>query len=134
MSRLDRLLGYVSSHPNARKIYRASDMILRVHSDASYLSRPRAGSVAGSVHYMGSSTNFVAIDPDAPTNHPVSANSTRIPVVVSFVAEAEITGVFAAACIIALDERQILTDLGHPNYPLSSIATTSARSGSPTAP
>jgi hypothetical protein len=104
MSRLDRLLGYVSSHPNARKMYRASDMILRVHSDASYLSHPRAGSVAGSVHYMGmgSSTNLFAPDPEAPVNHPVSAHSTRIPVIVSFVAEAEIAGVFAAARI-ALD-------------------------------
>jgi hypothetical protein len=37
-------------------------------------------------------------------------------VVVSFVAEAEIAGVFAAACI-ALDERQILADLGHPQPP-----------------
>jgi hypothetical protein len=116
MSRLDRLLGYVSSYPNARKIYPASDMILRVHSDASYLSRSRAGSVAGSVHYMGSSTNFFAIDPDAPTNHPVSVHSTRIPVVISFVAEAEIAGVFAAARI-AFDERQILADLGHPQPP-----------------
>jgi hypothetical protein len=103
MSRLDRLLGYVSSHPNARKIYRSSDMILRVHLDASYLSRPRAGSVAGSVHYMGSSTNFFAIDPDAPTYHPVSAHSTRVPVVASFVAEAR--------------RRQILVDLGHPQPP-----------------
>jgi hypothetical protein len=118
MSRLDRLLGYVFSHPNARKIYRASDMILRVHSDASYLSRPRAGSVAGSVHYMGmgSSTNFFAPDPEAPVNQLVSAHSTCIHVVVSFVAEAEIAGVFAAARI-ALDERQILADLGHPQPP-----------------
>ncbi len=29
MARLERLLGYVSAHPAARKIYRASDMILR---------------------------------------------------------------------------------------------------------
>jgi hypothetical protein len=60
--------------------------------------------------------NFFALDPEAPVNHPVSAHSTRIPVVVSFVAEAEIAGVFAAARI-ALDERQILADLGHPQPP-----------------
>jgi len=54
MARLERLLGYVSAHPSARKIYRASDMILRVLSDASYLSRPNAGSVAGSYHFLGS--------------------------------------------------------------------------------
>jgi hypothetical protein len=57
-----------------------------------------------------------ATDHEAPVNYPVSAHSTRIPVVVSFVAEAEIAGVFAAARI-ALDERQILADLGHPQPP-----------------
>ncbi len=30
MERLERLLGYVSAHPSGRKIYKASDMILRV--------------------------------------------------------------------------------------------------------
>ncbi len=33
-------------------------------------SRPRAGSVAGSVHYMMSSTNCFAIDPEAPSTTP----------------------------------------------------------------
>jgi hypothetical protein len=46
------------------------------------------------------------------------------------VAEAEIAGVFAAARI-ALDERQILADLGHPQPPTLSTAITSARLGSP---
>jgi hypothetical protein len=111
MTRLDRLLGFVSAHPNGRKIYRASDMILCVHSDASYLSRPRAGSVAGSTHFMGSpALTFLA---DGPINHPISTHSTRIPVVCSFVAEAEYGGLFAAARI-AVDERNILADLGHP--------------------
>ena len=114
MTRLDRLLGFVSAHPNGRKVYRASDMILCVHSDASYLSRPRAGSVAGSTHYMGSSAmTFLA---DGPINHPISTHSTRIPVVCSFVAEAEYGGLFAAARI-AVDERNILADLGHPQPP-----------------
>ncbi len=88
-------------------------MILCVHSDASYLSRPRAGSVAGSTHYLGSpAMTFLA---DDPINHPISTHSTRIPVVCSFVAEAEYGGLFAAALILtAVDERNILTDLGHP--------------------
>jgi hypothetical protein len=50
---------------------------------------------------------------DDPINHPVSTHSTRIPVVCSFVAEAEYGGIFAAARI-AVDERNILADLGHP--------------------
>jgi hypothetical protein len=50
IARLDRRLGYTAAHPNGRTIYRASDMVLRCYSDASYLSRPRAGSVAGGHH------------------------------------------------------------------------------------
>jgi hypothetical protein len=117
ISRLNRLLSFVSAHPNGRKIYRASDMILCIHSDASYLSRPNAGSVAGSFHYLGSSYSFHPTLPDDfPINHPVSARSTKIPVVVSFVAEAEYAALFASARI-AVDERQILADLGHPQPP-----------------
>jgi hypothetical protein len=117
LSRLTRLLGFVAKHPNGRKIYRASDMILRIHSDASYLSRPRAGSVAGSFHWLGSAYTFVphAFD-TTPINHPVSAHSTRIPVVVSFVAEAEYAALFAAARL-GVDERLILANLGHPQPP-----------------
>jgi hypothetical protein len=107
MRRLDRLLGYASSHPNGRKVYRASGMVLRVLSDASYLSRPKAGSVAGSHHFLGHE------DDEEFLNHPISNHSTRIPVVCSFVAEAEYAGVFAAARI-AVDERQILANMGHP--------------------
>jgi hypothetical protein len=111
MTRLDRLLGYAAAHPNGRKVFRASTMtmILRSYSDASFLSRPRAGSVAGSHHFLGDHSD------DAPLNHPISTHCTRIPVVCAFVAEAEYAGVFAAARI-ATNERQIqiLEDMGHP--------------------
>jgi hypothetical protein len=63
MKRLDRLLGYAAAHPNGRQIFRASEMVLRSLSDASYLSRPRAGSVAGSHHFLGDA------DDNAPLNH-----------------------------------------------------------------
>ncbi len=53
MARLQRLLGYVAEHPDGRKIFRASDMLLRVLSDASFLSHPNAGSVAGGLSYLG---------------------------------------------------------------------------------
>jgi hypothetical protein len=48
-----------------------------------------------------------------PHQSPHLTHSTRIPVVRSFVAEAEYGGLFAAARI-AVDERNILADLGHP--------------------
>jgi hypothetical protein len=82
-------------------------MVLRVLPDASCLSRPKGGSVAGSHHFLGHE------DDDEFLNHPISNHSTRIPVVCSFVAEAEYAGVFAAARI-AVDEHQILTNMDHP--------------------
>jgi hypothetical protein len=107
MARLLRLLGYVAAHLDGRKIFRASDMLLRVLSDASFLSRPKAGSVAGGLSYLG------LIDDDDRVNHPISCHSTRIPVVCSFVAEAEYAGLYAAARI-ATEERKILANMGHP--------------------
>jgi hypothetical protein len=53
MARLQRLLGYVAAHPDGRKIFRALGMLLRVLSDASFLSRPKAGSVASGLSYLG---------------------------------------------------------------------------------
>ena len=38
------LLNYVASHPDAVLTYSASYMVLNLHSDASYLSEPRARS------------------------------------------------------------------------------------------
>ena len=35
-------LDYVASHPDAILTYKASDMVLQVHSDASYLTEPEA--------------------------------------------------------------------------------------------
>jgi len=58
MATLERLLGYAAKYPTARLDFRPSDMLLRVESDASYLSRPNSGSVAGGFHYLGTS------DPD----------------------------------------------------------------------
>ncbi|MGL5936068.1 MAG: reverse transcriptase domain-containing protein, partial [Cetobacterium sp.] len=44
MDALTQLLDYAATHPNAKVRYHASDMILYVHSDASYLSEPKARS------------------------------------------------------------------------------------------
>jgi hypothetical protein len=110
MLALDRLLGYLSVHRTGVKVIRPSSMILQIMSDASYLSRPNAGSVAGDFHHLGI--------PDDPTfiNAPISIASTRIPVVCSSVQEAEWAGTFGAART-AITERQTLSDLGYPQPP-----------------
>ena len=54
MKKLERLLQYVSSHQNHGLRFHASCMQLQIQSDASYLSRTKARSVAGGMHYLGS--------------------------------------------------------------------------------
>ncbi len=82
-------------------------MLLRALADASFLSRPKAGSVVGGLSYLG------LTDDDDWVNHPISRHSIRIPVVCSFAAEAEYAGLCAAARI-ATEERRILANMGHP--------------------
>ena len=40
------LLGYAKLHPNHITVFRSSDMTPRVHSGASYSTRPKSGSTA----------------------------------------------------------------------------------------
>jgi hypothetical protein len=51
-----KLLNYCNTHPETKIRYHASDMILHIHSDASYLSENEAKSSAGGFFYMGSDT------------------------------------------------------------------------------
>jgi hypothetical protein len=52
--RVDQFLDYMWTHPDAKIHYRASDMILNVHSNASYLSAPCARSHASDYFFLGS--------------------------------------------------------------------------------
>jgi hypothetical protein len=54
MECINHFLDYMWTHLDAVIRYRASDMILNVHSDASYLSAPKARSRAGSYFFPGS--------------------------------------------------------------------------------
>jgi hypothetical protein len=51
-----KLLNYCNTHPETKIRYHASNMILHIHSDASYLSENEAKSRAGGFFYMGSDT------------------------------------------------------------------------------
>jgi hypothetical protein len=48
-----QLLDYLSTHPDANIRFQASDMILHIHSDASYLSDSKAKSRLGGLYYLG---------------------------------------------------------------------------------
>ena len=107
MQKMKRLLQYVSSHRNIGIRFYASNMILSLLSDASYLSRPRARSVYGTYAYFG---------PAHTINGPIACTSKMITNVVSAVSEAELSGGFHAAQD-AVQYRRTLHDLGYPQPP-----------------
>jgi hypothetical protein len=63
MIALTQLLNYAATNPEATILYSASDTVLHVSSDASYLTAPKARSRARSYHYFISR-------PINQTNHP----------------------------------------------------------------
>jgi hypothetical protein len=107
MLKMNRLLGYVSKYRNIAIRYHASNMILQLLSDASYLCRPKARSVYGTHAYLG--------EPDM-INGPIACASKMINSVLSSVAEAELCGGFKIAQD-AVWYRRVLHDLGYPQPP-----------------
>jgi hypothetical protein len=57
MEAVVQFLNYAATHPDAVLCYQASDMILKVHSDSSYLNLPKARSRAGGHFYLGNDTS-----------------------------------------------------------------------------
>jgi hypothetical protein len=114
MKRLERIHGFVSGHRLGNIVFHASDILLSVLSDASYLSRPH---VAGSFHHLTRMPRIgLPPDPLAFINGLVSCHTNTIPVVCSSVQEAEYAALFAAARL-ADNERSILHNLGYPQPP-----------------
>jgi hypothetical protein len=106
------LLNYCNTHPETKIRYHASGMILRIHSDASYLSENEAKSRAGGFFYIGSSTNT----DKKLTNGAILIISKVLKHVVSSAAEAEIGAVFINAKEGAV-LRTTFEELGHKQPP-----------------
>jgi hypothetical protein len=85
-----KLLNYCNTHPETKIRYHASDMILHIHSDASYLSENQAKIRAGGFFYMGSSNNT----DKKLTNGAILIISKVLKNVMSSAAEAKIGAVF----------------------------------------
>ena len=83
-----QLLDYVATHPNATIRYIASDMILAIHSDASFLSEKNARSRAAGVYYMANNND------DDLHNSTVLVLSTIIKHVMASASEAELAALF----------------------------------------
>ncbi len=85
-------------------------MVLVVHSDASYLSEPKARSRAGGHFFMSSDTKD-------PTNNGTVLNIAQlIKAVMLLAAEAELGALYINACE-AVPQRQLLEEMGHPQPP-----------------
>jgi hypothetical protein len=107
-----KLLNYCNTHTETKIRYHAPDMILHIHSDASYLSEKEAKSRAGGFFYMGNSTNT----DKKLTNGASLIISKVLKHVMSSAVEAEIGAVFINAKEGAV-LRTILEELGHPQPP-----------------
>ena len=113
------LLDYAASNPDIILIYESSDMILAVHSDASYLSEANARSRVGG-HF------FCSSDVSAPPNNGAVLNISKIlKAVMSSAAEAELGALYINASE-AVPMRQLLAEMGHkqPKTPIQTDNTT----------
>jgi hypothetical protein len=91
---LSHILDYCSTHPESSIRYYASDMKLKIHSDASYLSEPKSKSRIGGYFYLGNKT----IPPKKTlSNGPFLCHITVLKQVVSSVSEAEFGALFVNA-------------------------------------
>jgi len=106
------LLNYAASHPDAIVRFRASDMILHVHSDASYLSEPKARSRVGGFYFLDGKDNP---DPGAKPqlNGAIHVESRILRNVMSSATEAETAALFHNGQE-GVWIRTILEELGHP--------------------
>ncbi len=110
MALCKQFLDYMASQDKAVLTYKASDMVLAIHSNTSYLSKPKACSRVGG--HM-----FMAGREDVPTNNRAILNILQIiRAVVSFAVEAEL-GAFFINAKTAVSMRHMLEELSHPQPP-----------------
>jgi len=109
----NQLLDYLATHPDATVRYYASEMVLNIHSDASYLSETRARSRVAGLYFLGSVPK---------PNQPIQLNGAIyvftgiLKFVVASAAEAELGALFLN-CKEGKVVRLILEELGHKQPP-----------------
>ena len=114
MRRTKQFLDYMATHPNAVIRYRASDMVLNVHSDASYLTAPNARSRAGGHFFLG---NLPVDGRPIYLNGAIHTICSILKIVAASAAEAELGALFLNAREAKV-LRLALTELGHPQPPI----------------
>ena len=110
MARVKQFLDYAATQEPAVTTYRASDMVLAIHSDAGYLNEEGARSRAGGHHFLSENV-------DNPSNNGAIYNEASIiKSIMSSAAEAEIGALYVNARK-GVEERNILEAMGHTQPP-----------------
>jgi hypothetical protein len=105
-----QLRDYLAMQEDTVLSYHASDMVLAVHSNASYLSKPKACSRAGGHFFLSSNTTV------PPNNGAVLNIAHIIKNIMSLATEAELAGLYIMVHE-AVYIRIILKELGHKQPP-----------------
>jgi len=123
MEAITQLLNYCATHPDATVRYHASDMVLWIHSDASYLTAPKGRSRAAGYHFLSSTPpSTMSSDTDPPNdNGPIDVLCQIMRPVLASAAEAKLGALFLNAKH-ACPLRIALLELGHPQ-PATPIQT-----------
>jgi len=130
---VNQLLDYAATHPDAALRFYASDMVLHIHSDTSYLSESKAHSRAGGHHYLSSMSAHpkqqpTDADPSVPNNGAVFTLSVIMKAILTSAAEAELAALFLNVKEATV-ERITLKELGHPQPPTPVITDNSTATG-----
>ncbi len=110
MALCKQFLDYMASQDKAVLTYKASNMVLAVHSNTSYLSEPKACSRTGRHMFMAGRDHI-------PTNNGAVLNILQIIwAVMSSATEADLGALFINTKT-AVSMRHTLEELGHPQPP-----------------
>ena len=113
MAKTMQLLDYLATHPEAKIRYHASDMVLNIHSDASYLSETRARSRLAGYFFLG---DIPRTGENIRVNGNIFVSCGILRIVVCSAAEAELGALF-----LNIKEGKVLRlaliELGHIQPP-----------------
>ena len=107
---VNQLLHYCHTYPDAKLRYHASDMILHIHSEASYNSEAKAQSRTGGRFYLG---NTASVRPTMHNNGAILNTSTIMRNFMASASEAECWALFDNTKE-AISLCTTLHEMGHP--------------------
>ena len=114
MERAKHMLDYLATHPDTKSRHFASDVILNIRSDASYLSEPRATSRLAWIFFLESKTEK---GENIKMNRNICVSCGVLGIVVCSAADTEL-----GARFLNITEgkmlRLALEELGHSQFPM----------------